>query len=296
MTAIRVPPLTSRLARRRQASAEGNWKVSGSLKAGTGILIMMVLVSLVGSIIGGSPSKQDFASILASPGTGGHLLGTDPLGRDVLAWVAQGIRTSLEVALGVVCLSSFVGCTVGVLAGFMRGWLDVVLMRLADIQLSIPPLPLFIAASAVISNSMPSLIILVSIVGWVPYARLSRARVLSQRERGYVMAARLAGRRRPAIIALHILPGIRTEVIVLASLQAGVALLWEAGLSFLGLGLQPPYVSLGFLMSEGKEVLSQAWWVATFPGVALALLVVGFNLTGDGMRDFFGTDVATGNE
>jgi len=270
-------------------------KVSGSLVAGGGILAVMVVFSIVGSIVDGSPSKQDFASILARPGTAGHLLGTDPLGRDVLAWVSMGIRTSLEVALGVVCLSAFVGCTIGVVAGFTRGWLDVVLMRLADIQLSIPPLPLFIAASAVVVNSMTSLIILVSIVGWVPYARLTRDRVLSQRERGYVMAARLAGRRRPAIIILHILPGIRTEAIVLASLQAGVALLWEAGLSFLGLGLQPPYVSLGFLMSEGKEVLAQAWWVATFPGVALALLVVGFNLTGDGMRDFFGSDVATGN-
>jgi len=141
---------------------------------------------------------------------------------------------------------------------------------------------------------MTSLIILVSIVGWVPYARLTRARVLSQRERGYVMAARLAGRRRPATIFRHILPGVRTEVIVLASLQAGFALLWEAGLSFLGLGLQPPYVSLGFLIAEGKEVLAQAWWVATSPGLALSLLVVGFNLTGDGMRDFFGSDPATG--
>jgi peptide/nickel transport system permease protein len=260
-------PITSRLARRRQKLAESNWAVSGSLKAGIGILTVMVLLSVIGSLIAGNPSTQDFAAILARPGSSGHLLGTDQLGRDVLAWVA----------------------------GFTRGWLDVFLMRLADIQLSIPPLPLFIAASAVIANSLPSLIILVAIVGWVPYARLTRARVLSQRERGYVMAARLAGRRRPAIIALHILPGVRTEVIVLASLQAGIALLWEAGLSFLGLGLQPPYVSLGFLMSEGKEVLAQAWWVATFPGVALALLVVGFNLAGDGMRDLFGIDVATGN-
>ena len=294
MTAVGTPN-TSRLARRRLRSAESNWAVSGSLKAGIGILTVMVLLSVIGSLIAGSPSTQDFAAILARPGSSGHLLGTDQLGRDVMAWVSQGIRTSLEVALGVVLLSSFVGCTVGILAGFTRGWLDVFLMRLADIQLSIPPLPLFIAASAVIANSMPSLIILVAIVGWVPYARLTRARVLSQRERGYVMAARLAGRRRPAIIALHILPGVRTEVIVLASLQAGIALLWEAGLSFLGLGLQPPYVSLGFLMSEGKEVLAQAWWVATFPGVALALLVVGFNLAGDGMRDLFGIDVATGN-
>lgn len=281
-------------ARRRIATRQ--WKVSGSLVWGAGLLALMLIVSIVGSVVAGKASTQDFASILSPPGHGGHLLGTDSLGRDVLAWVAQGIRTSLEVALGVVCLSSVVGCTVGVLAGFSRGWLDVVLMRLADIQLSIPPLPLFIAASAVVVNSMPTLIILVSIVGWVPYARLARTRVLAQRQRGYVMAARLAGRRRPAIILLHILPGIRTEVIVLASLQAGIALLWEAGLSFLGLGLQPPYVSLGFLMSEGKEVLAQAWWVATFPGVALALLVVAFNLAGDGLRDLFGIDVATGNE
>ena len=295
MSTLGLGPVTARLVRLRQRPADGRLQVSGSLMAGGGILAFMLVFSLVGSIVGGRPSTQDFTSILAHPGARGHLLGTDPLGRDVLAWVARGIRTSLEVALGVVCLSALVGCTVGVVAGFMRGWLDVVLMRVADIQLSIPPLPLFIAASAVVSNSMTTLIVLVSIVGWVPYARLTRARVLSQRERGYVMAARLAGRRRPAIIALHILPGIRTEVIVLGSLQAGIALLWEAGLSFLGLGLQPPYVSLGFLMAEGKEVLAQAWWVATFPGLALALLVVGFNLFGDGMRDFFGSDVATGN-
>jgi peptide/nickel transport system permease protein len=293
LSTVASPVSQARLSRSRQRAAERHWKVSGSLKVGAGILVVMVLVSVVGTLIEGSPSAQDFTSILKPPGTGRHLLGTDPLGRDVLGWVSQGIRTSLEVALGVVCLSAFVGCTVGIVAGFTRGWLDVALMRLADIQLSVPPLPLFIAASAVIVNSMPSLIILIAIVGWVPYARLTRARVLAQRERGYVLAARLAGRRRPAIIFLHILPGVRTEVIVLASLQAGIALLWEAGLSFLGLGLQPPYVSLGFLMSEGKEVLAQAWWVALFPGVALALLVVAFNLTGDGLRDLYSTNPNT---
>ena len=294
MSAVTSPAPPARLSRSRQRAAERHWRISGSLKVGVGILVLMVLLSVVGTLIEGSPSAQDFASILKPPGTGKHLLGTDPLGRDVLAWVSAGIRTSLEVALGVVCLSACVGCTIGIVAGFTRGWLDVALMRLADIQLSVPPLPLFIAASAVVVNSMPSLIILIAVVGWVPYARLTRARVLAQRERGYVLAARLAGRRRPAIILLHILPGVRTEIIVLASLQAGIALLWEAGLSFLGLGLQPPYVSLGFLMSEGKEVLSQAWWVALFPGIALALLVVAFNLTGDGLRDFYSTNPNTG--
>jgi peptide/nickel transport system permease protein len=141
---------------------------------------------------------------------------------------------------------------------------------------------------------MLTLVILIAIVGWVPYARLCRAQTLVLRERGYVAAARLAGRRRTAIAVLHLLPGLTTEIAVLGSLQAGVALLWEAGLSFLGLGLQPPYVSLGFLMSQGKEVLAQAWWVATFPGIALALLVVAFNLTGDGIRDLFATGAGGG--
>lgn len=260
------------------------------------LLGAMILFSIIASIVGGNPLNQDLTSTLTAPGVGGHLLGTDALGRDVLAWVGAGIRTSFEVALGVVVLSALVGCTVGIYAGYVGGWLDIVLMRIADIQLSIPPLPLFIAASAVISTNMISLIVLLSIVGWVPYARLARARVLTQRERGYVAAARLAGRRRSAIVTLHLLPGISTEIAVLASLQAGLVLIWEAGLSFLGLGLQPPYISLGFLMAEGKEVLAQAWWVATFPGLALALLVMGFNLVGDGIRDVFSNDVSVGNK
>lgn len=266
----------------------------GSLTAGLIVLGAMLVFSVVASLAGGSPSHQDLASALAPPGHGGHLFGADALGRDVMSWVGGGIRTSFEVAVCVVVLSAAFGCAVGIGAGYLGGWLDAVLMRLADIQLSIPPLPLFIAASAIIVNNLLTLVILISIVGWVPYARLCRARTLVLRERGYVAAARLAGRRRAAIAVLHLLPGLTTEIAILGSLQAGVALLWEAGLSFLGLGLQPPYVSLGFLMSEGKEVLSQAWWVATFPGLALALLVVGFNLTGDGIRDLFSPDVSGG--
>jgi peptide/nickel transport system permease protein len=266
----------------------------GSLTAGLVVLGGMLVFSVAASLAGGSPSHQDLASALAPPGHGGHLFGADALGRDVMSWVGGGIRTSFEVAVCVVALSAAFGCTVGILAGYLGGWLDAVLMRIADIQLSIPPLPLFIAASVIIVNNLFSLVILISIVGWVPYALLCRARTLVIRERGYVAAARLAGRRRGAIAVLHLLPGLTTEIAVLASLQAGIALLWEAGLSFLGLGLQPPYVSLGFLMSEGKEVLSQAWWVATFPGIALALLVVGFNLTGDGIRDLFSNDVSGG--
>ena len=288
MSAINLPDTVLRSER------TGSRQRRGSLAAGLVVLGAMLCFSVAASLAGGSPSHQDLASALAPPGHGGHLFGTDALGRDVLSWVGGGIRTSFEVAVCVVMLSAAFGCTVGILAGYLGGWLDTVLMRLADIQLSIPPLPLFIAASVIIVNNLLSLVILISIVGWVPYARLCRARTLVIRERGYVAAARLAGRRRGAIAVLHLLPGLTTEIAVLGSLQAGIALLWEAGLSFLGLGLQPPYVSLGFLMSEGKEVLSQAWWVATFPGIALALLVVGFNLTGDGIRDLFSHDVSGG--
>lgn len=267
---------------------------SGSLTAGLILLGGMLVFSIVATLASPSPTAQDLNHALAGPGPVGHLLGTDALGRDVLAWVAGGIRTSFEVALLVVALSAAFGTAVGVAAGYLGGWLDAVLMRLADIQLSIPPLPLFIAASAILANNMLTLVILISIVGWVPYARLCRAQTLVLRERGYVAAARLAGRRRATIAVTHLLPGLTTEIAVLGSLQAGIALLWEAGLSFLGLGLQPPYISLGFLMSQGKEVLAQAWWVATFPGVALALLVVGFNLTGDGIRDLFATGTSGG--
>jgi peptide/nickel transport system permease protein len=267
-------------------------RFSGSLKAGLALLGGMIIFSFLATAIDGNPATQNLADYMSPPGTPGHLFGTDALGRDVLAWTGAGIRTSLEVAVLVVLVSATIGCTIGIVAGYLGGPLDALLMRLADIQLSVPPLVLFIAASVVISNSMPSLVLLIAIVGWVPYARLCRARVLVVRERGYVAAARLAGRRRPAIITLHLLPAISTEITVLASLQAGIVLLWEAGLSFLGLGLQPPYVSLGFLMAEGKEVLAQGWWVAVFPGAALALLVVAFNLTGDGLRDYFSNDVA----
>ncbi|MGO9962810.1 MAG: ABC transporter permease [Acidimicrobiales bacterium] len=267
---------------------------SGSLSVGVGLLGALLVFSFVASAVGGNPAHQDLAAALVGPGADGHLLGTDTLGRDVLAWVGGGIRTSFEVALGVVSLSLIFGCTVGVVSGLVGGWVDAILMRIADVQLSIPPLPVFIAVSVVLTNNMTSLIVLIAVFGWVPYARLCRARVLTERQRGYVSAARLAGRSRTAIAFVHVLPGITTEISVLASLQAGICLLWEAALSFLGLGLQPPYISLGFLMSEGREVLYQAWWVAVVPGVALALLVVGFNLTGDGIRDLFQRDKSVG--
>jgi peptide/nickel transport system permease protein len=264
---------------------------SGSLRLGAGLLGALVVLAIVGHFVLVDPQLQNLADSYLLPGSPGHPLGTDALGRDMLSWCLAGVFTSLRVSLGVVVLSAVVGGTVGLVAGYAGGTTDAVLMRLSDLQLSVPPLPLFIAASAVISNTMLSLIVLLSIVGWVPYARLVRARTLVERGRGYVAAARLAGTPAWRILLVHLLPTIFTEVAVLASLQAGIVLLWEAGLSFLGLGLQPPYTSLGFMISQGRTVLADAWWIVAMPGIVIVLLVLAFNLIGDGLRDAFKVDV-----
>jgi peptide/nickel transport system permease protein len=264
---------------------------SGSLRLGVGLMIALLLLGVFATTALVDAQWQDLGASYLMPGSPGHRLGTDPLGRDMLAWIGAGVFTSLRVSIGVVAVSALVGGTVGLVAGYAGGVLDATLMRLSDLQLSVPPLPLFIAASAVLPNTLLSLVILLSIVGWVPYARLVRARVLVERERGFVAAARLAGTPPWRILLVHLLPTIVTEVAVLGSLQAGIVLLWEAGLSFLGLGLQPPYTSLGFMISQGRTVLSDAWWIVAMPGIVIVLLVLAFNLIGDGLRDAFKLDV-----
>jgi peptide/nickel transport system permease protein len=239
----------------------------------------------------GDPLHQDLKSAFLAPGERGHILGTDALGRDVLAWVAASIRTGLTVSISVVLVSSFVGVLVGLMSGYAGGGVDVALMRVVDLQLAIPPLLLFIAASVLAGSSMTSLIVLLSVVGWVPYARVVRSKVLAERERSYIAAARLAGSTDLEIVLRHLMPMTASLVIVLATLQAGLVLLWESGLSFLGLGLQPPIVSLGFIIAQGRSYLVQAWWIVTIPGLVIVLFVLAFNMLGDGLRDWFNLDL-----
>jgi peptide/nickel transport system permease protein len=264
---------------------------NASLRLGVGILAALILFSLAGALFLQDPNRQSLEDAYAPPGTAGHLLGTDQLGRDVMAWSAAGVRTALIVGLAVVVLAAAIGVLVGLCAGYLGGVVDPVLMRLVDLQLAIPPLLLFIAASVVIGGGITSLVLLVVIVAWVPYARTVRSKVLSERERAYIAAARLAGTPTRRMLIQHLLPATATLVLVLASLQVGLVLLWESGLSFLGLGLQPPIASLGFIISQGQSELSQAWWIVTFPGLTLLMLVLAFNLIGDGLRDWFQLDV-----
>ena len=238
-----------------------------------------------------NPTTQDLESAYAPIGSGGHLLGADPLGRDVLTWIASSVGTSLSLSISVVLISATIGVTIGLIAGYFGGLIESVLMRVVDLQLAVPPLLLFLSAEAVIAPSIPSLVLLLSLVGWVPYARIVRTKVQVERERASIVAARLAGSSWVSILYRHLLPATAPMVLVLGSLQLGYVLLWEAGLSFLGFGVQPPDTSLGFMISQGRSALQDAWWIVVFPGLALTLLVLASNLTGDGLRDALGADV-----
>jgi peptide/nickel transport system permease protein len=277
---LALPPKAKTRARSRNVA----------LRAGLTLLLGLVAAGVVTAHLRRSPLEQNLGDTYGAP-SWSHPFGTDTLGRDILAWTARGITTGLEVSAGVVILAVLFGVIVGLVAGYCGGVVDGVLMRLVDLQLAIPPLLLFIAASTVIATKLPTLILLLSIFAWVPYARLVRSRVLAERNRAYISAARLAGARLPRILVVHLLPSAATEICVLASLQAGLVLLWESGLSFLGLGLQPSYVSLGFMIAQGRSVLVEAWWIMTFPGIAIVAVVLAFNLIGDGLRDRFRLDV-----
>jgi peptide/nickel transport system permease protein len=267
------------------------WRaLPGSLRSGALLLVFAVAVGILGLFLI-DPNDQDLAAAYVGPGSAGHPLGTDALGHDVLAWVAAGVRTSIQVAGAVVLIAAVVGTTVGLVAGYLAGIADTVLMRLVDLQLAVPPLLLFIAASATVGNSMLALILLVSAVSWVPYARVVRTQVMVERRRASVAAARLAGVSRRRILFVHLLPASASMVLVLATLQFGFVLLVEAGLSFVGFGVQPPDTSLGYLIAQGRLDLETAWWVVAVPGGMLALLLVAANLVGEGLQELFGVDV-----
>lgn len=262
-----------------------------SLQLGVVLLCVLVAGSVMAALALPDPVQQSLSEAYSPPGSAGHLLGTDQLGRDVLAWSAAGVRTGVVVSVAVVLISACIGVVVGLVAGYVGGVVDAVLMRLVELQLAIPPVLLFIAASILVGSGMIPLVLLLSAVTWLPYARVVRTKALVERERGFVAAARLAGTGRFALLARHLFPQVTTAVLVLGSLQAGLVLMWESGLSFLGLGLQLPNVSLGFAIAQGRSELDHAWWIMTFPGIVVVLLVLAFNLVGDGLRDRFHLDV-----
>ncbi|MEU5725835.1 ABC transporter permease [Micromonospora sp. NPDC047738] len=216
----------------------------------------------------------------------GHLLGTDPNGRDLLSRILHGGQTSLLIGLLAILLSGLIGIVAGAAAGYFGGWVDTVISRLLEAQMSLPLLLMLLLVVALFGPSILVITLVIAVAQWPEPARLTRALVLVERGKPYVAAARVLGLGRLRIIARHIIPNILSQTLVVVLLLLAQAVLLESALSFLGAGVQRPYPTWGGIISDGRELfVTGAWWLVTIPGVAIALLVLGVNLLGDGLRD-----------
>jgi peptide/nickel transport system permease protein len=255
------------------------------LRTGAAIVILAAIGAILGPMVTPfDPSAQELALRLAGP-SGTHPFGLDELGRDILARVLAGARISFLVGLTVVSVSASVGTLLGAIAGYFGGVADDVISRVIDVLLAFPGLLLAIALVAVLGPSLGNVLFALTIIGWVGYARLVRGQVLRARELEYVQAARAAGARIPRILWRHVIPTAIPAVVVQATLGMAGAIIGEAALSFLGLGVQPPTPSWGTMLNGGRAHLLDAPHLTIFPGLAIALLVLGFNFLGDGLRD-----------
>ena len=257
---------------------------------GGAILLALVLASVFAPLLApADPVKAGFATRVRPPSIlgydSGFVLGSDNLGRDVLSRILYGGRVSLWVAVRGVVGAGIVGVILGLVSGYVGGWLDDIVQRVVDIQLSFPVIMLAIAFIAVVGTSDAAVVGVLIVSGWVIYARTVRASVLSVKHNEYIQAARALGANGTRIVVRHILPNVTAPIIVVATVQLASMLLLESGLSFLGLGIQPPTPSWGKMLAEGRDYLSNAWWLSTMPGLAIALAVLGANLLGDGVRD-----------
>jgi peptide/nickel transport system permease protein len=255
------------------------------LKVGAAIVLLTALAATAGPmLVPFDPAAQDLALRLAGP-SGAHPFGLDELGRDILARVLAGARISFLVGLTVVSVSASVGTLLGAMAGYFGGAIDDVISRIVDVLLAFPGLLLAIALVAVLGPSLGNVLFALTISGWVGYARLVRGQVLRAREFEYVQAARAAGAKTLRTLWNHVIPAALPAVVVQATLGMAGAIIGEAALSFLGLGVQPPTPSWGTMLNGGRAHLLDAPHLTIFPGLAIALLVLGFNFLGDGLRD-----------
>lgn len=252
--------------------------------AGALIVLGMFVLATIAPLVNNDPGAIDIAKRLQPPGWG-HPLGTDDLGRDVLVRILYGARISLLVGFVAVGIATFIGILLGALAGYYGRWVDITIMRFVDIMLCFPSFFLILAVIAFLEPSIWNIMIIIGLTGWMGVARLVRAEFLSLRERDFVLAARALGARDARIIFRHILPNALSPVLVSATLGVAGAILTESALSFLGIGVQPPTPSWGNMLIAGKQTLGTAWWLSVFPGLAILITVLGYNLLGEGIRD-----------
>jgi peptide/nickel transport system permease protein len=253
---------------------------------GLGLVLLVTLTAICGPLVAPHPpNKQNLATRLQAPSPE-HVFGTDNFGRDVFSRVIVGARISLWVAFVVLSISVVVGFVVGAVAGLAGGIVDEVLMRITDLFLAFPALVFAAAIAATLGRDLTNTMIALSTVYWPWYARLVRAQVLVIARHDYVLAAEALGVPRSQVVWRHLLPNVLPLILVQLSLDAGYAILSTSSLSFLGLGAQPPSPEWGAMITAAREFVREAWWYMAFPGLALSLTVLGFNLLGDGLRDF----------
>jgi peptide/nickel transport system permease protein len=252
---------------------------------GLAIVAVLLLTALLAPVVSPhDPNAIDVEAILLPPGPG-HLFGTDELGRDVLSRMIHGARISLQVGLVSAGLSTLIGVLLGALAGYYGRWVEGAIMRFVDMMLCFPTFFLILAVIALLEPSIVNIMIVIGLTSWMGVARLVRAELLSLKEREYILAARSLGASDARIIFRHLLPNAMAPVLVAATLGVAGAILTESGLSFLGLGVQPPDASWGNILSQGKANIEIAWWLSLFPGLAILVTVLGYNLLGEGIRD-----------
>lgn len=263
------------------------WLVVG----GIGFVGLLIVVALAAPLIAPQdPTRQALRGRLGAPTLNGvdgraHLLGTDHLGRDVLSRVIYGSQVSLLVGFSAVVVGGVLGSAAGILAGFNRGRMDAIIMTVADAQLAFPFILLAIGIIAVLGPSFPTLVVVIGLSGWVSYARILRSQVLVVRSREFVESIHALGGSLARIVLRHVLPNVLSSIVVIATLELARAIVLEATLSFLGLGVQPPTPSWGGMVHEGREYLDTAWWISTFPGLVLMITSIVVSRTGDWLRD-----------
>ena len=219
-------------------------------------------------------------------GSKDHILGTDLLGRDILSRIIYGARTSLTISLITILLSGVIGSLLGIISGYLGGWVDVIIMRTVDLMFSFPTILLAMIFAVLLGPSFMNIVLIISLTLWAQYARMARGDTLRLKEMDFVALAQIAGCSKLSIIIRHLLPNAATPLIILATLQVGVVIILESSLSFLGVGIPPPTPAWGAMVAEGRSYIVSAWWISLIPGVAILLTVLSFNLMGDALTEF----------
>jgi len=294
MTALAQWLMSDAPTSRRQAVLGNTYRGVRSIFTNPTALVGLIIVTLLILLailapwvaMGKSPLDQDLAGRLAAP-SAAHWFGTDELGRDIFTRTLYGARVTLTIVVLVSVVVAPIGLAVGTLAGYLGGWVDVVLMRITDIFLAFPRLILALAFAAALGPGIENAVIAISLTAWPPYARIARSETMTIARSDFIQAVVLEGASTWRILFRHIVPLCLSSVIVRLTLDMAGIILTAAGLGFLGLGAQPPTAEWGAMVSSGRDVILDQWWVATIPGLAIFIVSLGFNLLGDGLRDVF---------